>query len=130
MNIQYDKALDPLDPLDPLGPTARARLVEVAVSALSGVSASRLRGRSRGRARAARARQVAMYLAHVVFGLSLSRVGVCFGRDRTTVRHACALIEDRRDDPAAECGLAAVELGLLALGASLDRARQDAEALS
>lgn len=124
MNKLHDKAFDPL------GPTARARLVEVAVSALSGVSASLLRGRSRGRARAARARQVAMYLAHVVFGLSLSRVGVCFGRDRTTVRHACALIEDRRDDPAAEFGLAVVELALLALGASLDRARQDAEALS
>jgi chromosomal replication initiation ATPase DnaA len=56
-----------------------------------------------------------MYLAHVVFGLSYTRVGICFGRDRTTVRHACALIEDRRDDPALELALAALEAGLLAL---------------
>lgn len=54
---------------------------------------------TRGRADAAFARQVAMYLAHTVFGLSQAQVADRFGRDRTTVRHACALVEDRRDDP-------------------------------
>lgn len=44
------------------------------------------------------ARQVAMYLAHVGFGLSMAEVGKAFGRDRTTVVHACHLIEDRRDE--------------------------------
>jgi hypothetical protein len=43
-------------------------------------------------------RQVAMYLAHVGLGLSMAAVGKVFGRDRTTVVHACHLIEDRRDD--------------------------------
>ena len=47
---------------------------------------------------AAFARQIAMYLAHVGFGLSMAEVGRAFGRDRTTVVHACHLIEDRRDD--------------------------------
>ena len=47
---------------------------------------------------AAFARQIAMYLAHVGFGLSMAEVGKAFGRDRTTVVHACHLIEDRRDD--------------------------------
>ncbi len=56
--------------------------------------------RSRCRADTARARQLAMYLSHVVLGQSLTAVGNAFGRDRTTVSHACALIEDMRDDPA------------------------------
>lgn len=47
---------------------------------------------------AAFARQIAMYLAHVGFGLSMAEVGRAFGRDRTTVVHACHLIEDRRDE--------------------------------
>ena len=47
---------------------------------------------------AAFARQIAMYLAHVGFGLSMAEIGRAFGRDRTTVVHACHLIEDRRDD--------------------------------
>nr|WP_244595434.1 helix-turn-helix domain-containing protein [Bosea lathyri] len=78
-----------------------------------------LRGSNRGRLPIARARQTAMYLAHVAFGLSFIRIGICFGRDRTTVRHACALIEDRRDDPALELGLNAIEAGLLALTQAL-----------
>lgn len=31
-------------------------------------------------------------------GLNLGEVGKVFQRDRTTVGHACRLIEDRRDD--------------------------------
>ena len=45
------------------------------------------------------ARQVAMYLAHVEWGLTLTQVGRIAARDRTTVAHACGLIEDLRDDP-------------------------------
>jgi chromosomal replication initiation ATPase DnaA len=55
---------------------------------------------SRGRAEVAFARQSAMYLAHVVFGLTFSAVGTLFNRDRTTAAHACHCVEDRRDDPA------------------------------
>jgi len=47
---------------------------------------------------AAFARQIAIYIAHVGFGLSMADIGKAFGRDRTTVVHACHLIEDRRDD--------------------------------
>jgi chromosomal replication initiation ATPase DnaA len=52
----------------------------------------------RGRVPVARARQLAMYLSHVVLGRSLMEIGEAFGRDRTTVSYACALIEDMRDD--------------------------------
>lgn len=43
-------------------------------------------------------RQVAMYLSHVVLSVPYRTVAAAFGRDRTTVVHACAVVEDRRDD--------------------------------
>ncbi|HEX5006669.1 MAG TPA: helix-turn-helix domain-containing protein [Hyphomonadaceae bacterium] len=58
---------------------------------------------------AALARSLAMYLAHVAFGMSLGRVGRTFGRDRATVAHACRSIEDRRDDPRFDRWLDALE---------------------
>jgi len=99
--------------------TAEARLAEVATAAAARIPLAGLRAANRGRKSIALARQTAMYLAHVAFGLSLTRVGICFGRDRTTVRHACALIEDRRDDPRLEFGLTALEAALLAAMAKL-----------
>lgn len=53
----------------------------------------------RGR-RAVQARYVAMYLAYVIYQWPLDRVGAAFGRDRTTVGHACRYVEDQRDDRA------------------------------
>jgi hypothetical protein len=58
---------------------------------------------------AAFARKLAMYLAHVAFGMSIGRVGRAFGRDRTTVAHACHVIEDKRDDPRFDRWLDALE---------------------
>ncbi len=78
------------------------RLIGELVAAALGVTASDLRSRSRGRASVAFTRQAAMYVGHVVFGLSLMRLARGFGRDRTTARHACRLIEERRDDPAVD----------------------------
>lgn len=54
---------------------------------------------ARSRADAAYARQVAMYLAHVVGRLTFSEVSTAFERDRSTVGHACHMVEDRRDEP-------------------------------
>jgi chromosomal replication initiation ATPase DnaA len=107
------------DRSDPLRQSACARLAEVAVAATAHLPAEILRTPGRGHPRVALARQTAMYLAHVAFGLTLSRVGICFGRDRTTVRHACARIEDGRDDPTQELALSALEAGLLALTTAL-----------
>lgn len=103
---------------DPLHCSAMARLAEAAICAALRLPPADLRQQRRGTSRAAFARQIAMYLAHVGFGLTLSQVGICFGRDRTTVRHACALVEDRRDQPDFELALAALEMGMarLALG--------------
>jgi chromosomal replication initiation ATPase DnaA len=41
----------------------------------------------------AQARQMAMYLAQRAYGLPFSVLGATFGRDRTTVRHACTRVE-------------------------------------
>lgn len=73
--------------------------IELAVTRVFGVDHQSLEHVSRGIARVALARQVAMYLAHVGCGLSLTAAGSLFGRDRTTVAHACLIVEDRRDHP-------------------------------
>jgi chromosomal replication initiation ATPase DnaA len=64
---------------------------------------------SRCQAQAARARQLAMYLSHTALGRTLTEVGAAFGRDRTTVSYACALIEDLRDDRAFDAEVTALE---------------------
>lgn len=64
---------------------------------------------SRCRVDAARARQLAMYLAHTMLGQSLADVGEAFGRDRTTVSYACKLIEDLRDDREFEAAVTRLE---------------------
>src|SRR5690606_31872257 len=65
---------------------------------------------SRCKLSAARARQLAMYLAPVVHGETLTAIGQAFQRDRTTVSYACALIEDLRDDPAFDADVSRLEL--------------------
>ena len=73
--------------------------IELAVARVFGVESQTFAQETRGEARAANARQVAMYLAHVACGLSLTDAGRLFGRDRTTVAHACLVIEDKRENP-------------------------------
>ena len=84
-------------------------LCERVVSLEMGVTLDALHAATRCVAEVAFARQVAMYLAHTIFCVSQSEVGGRFGRDRTTVKHACARIEDRRDDPVFEARLIAME---------------------
>jgi chromosomal replication initiation ATPase DnaA len=73
--------------------------IDPAVAAVFEVEVGDLGAPTRSSPRAAFARQVAMYLAHVVCGLNLTEIGTLFHRDRTTVAHACSVVEDRRDDP-------------------------------
>jgi chromosomal replication initiation ATPase DnaA len=84
-------------------------LVEHHVALAFGVGVLDLRRRRRGKCRAAFARQAAMYLVHVVGGLSFTATGAVFGRDRTTVAHACALVEDCRDEVLLDHLLEAIE---------------------
>ncbi|MPT23675.1 MAG: chromosomal replication initiator DnaA [Starkeya sp.] len=59
--------------------------------------------------RCASARALAMYLAHVGLGLSMSRVASGFGRHRSTVAHACRRIEERRESAGWDRWVAALE---------------------
>jgi chromosomal replication initiation ATPase DnaA len=68
--------------------------------------------RGRGNAAAAASRQLLMYLLHVHFGRQLIDVAKLVGRDRTTVAHACATVEDRREDPAFDEMVGRIEAAL------------------
>ena len=74
-----------------------------------GIEAGCLMASSRGSPRVSLARQAAMYLCHVALGMNFEAIGRAFGRDRTTVAHACRVIEDRRDDIWFDCRMAALE---------------------
>lgn len=75
------------------------QLLETAAALVFDVSPNAIHKRTRGAAPVALARQVAMYLAHVVTGLNYSEVARLFRRHRTTVSYAIQLVEDLRDDP-------------------------------
>ncbi len=100
--------------------TERPRLsprvaIEHAVTLVFGVLSTDLNAPRRGKAQIALARQTAMYLAHVGFSLSFTEVGLLFERDRTTVAHACALIEDRRDDTSFDRAIELLERAVKAM---------------
>jgi len=84
------------------------------VSAAEAVPIPLLLSRSRCVASIAHARQLAMYLVHILLGKTLTEVGALFGRDRTTVAYACARIEDERDDSGFDGYLARLEDQVLA----------------
>lgn len=77
---------------------ACAGLAMAMTSYAVGVAASDLCAPTRRSAETSMARQAAMYLCHVAFEMSLSRVAAAFRRDRSTVSHACHRMEDARDD--------------------------------
>ncbi len=89
-------------------------IVEMVTRVMGGAGAG-VWGCSRGEAPVARSRQFSMYLAHVVCGLNFTQIGLVFARDRTTVSHACRLIEDRRDDPFVDRALDCLEHSILCL---------------
>lgn len=74
------------------------RLSIATLSAVTKTAEKDLQSQSRSSAEIALARQTAMYLAHTKFGISYGEVGDFFCRDRSTVAHACRLVEDRRDN--------------------------------
>jgi chromosomal replication initiation ATPase DnaA len=92
---------------------ARARFACDAVAFAFGCDAH-LQGTTRGTSATAFARQAAMYLTHVAFGMSLQRVAIAFARDRSTVSYACRTVEDRRDDAAFDDLLDQLEASLRA----------------
>lgn len=89
-------------------PWQLAAIEQVVVAAL-GMTPAAFRSASRGTARSAYARQIAMYLARTRLELSYAAIGHAFGRDRTTVAHACRIIEELREQAAADHFLTELE---------------------
>ncbi len=82
------------------------------VASALGLGLEELRSARRGTADVSFARQVAMYLAHTHLGFPFVVTGRLFGRDRTTARHACRQVEDRREDPRVDCLIDCLERAL------------------
>jgi hypothetical protein len=102
---------------------AEARLFQ-AVEAAFDIGHQDLCAATRGRCEIAFARQTGMYLARVTLGMTLSKAGNLFGRDRTTASHACRLVEDWRDDPDFDALLLAIESFVLQTDAHDGRTRR------
>nr|WP_246723568.1 helix-turn-helix domain-containing protein [Rhizobium sp. ARZ01] len=92
-------------------PTVRSvcRVVRQLVAELLSLSSDRVLRRRHSRRAAAHVRQIAMYVCHVALQMTFADIGTAFGRDRTTVAHACNVVEDRRDDQAFDDFVATVE---------------------
>ena len=89
-------------------------LLARSVARLRGVTLRQMLASGRGNAPAARARQLAMYLAHVLLGRPQDAVGRLFGRHASTVSYACRVMEDLRDNPPLEMEIALIERALAA----------------
>ena len=73
--------------------------------------------RTERRRMACHIRQIAMYVCHVTLQMTQTSIGAGFGLDRSTVSHACAVVEDRRDDKAFDEFVATMErIAMLAFG--------------
>lgn len=103
--------LDACRPVPVAPESARlVRAIQEILATLYDISVDLLCCTTRGPARAATARQVAMYLSHVSLSLSHDQIGQLFGRNRSTATYACRTIEERRDDPAFDGVVSALEL--------------------
>jgi len=102
-------------PAPPIPDQFVRQLLEHAVTPVFMVAGAELWSDTRGQPHVAFARQVAMYLAHVGCRLTFTEVGQVFARDRTTVAHACGIVEDLRDDPVFDRSLELLESVLRSL---------------
>lgn len=112
----------PLPSLPPPSPPCAVLVFALTVSGLQrALPASRegIASPTRGPARYAFRRQVAIYIAHVDLGLPYRVLAELFGRDRTTVAYACSVIEDRRDRPAFDAAAAVIAHSFFQLGRSV-----------
>ncbi len=90
------------------------RLVVRLVSNSQNLEEAAVMDTNRGSSDISRARQIAMYLLHTSLSMPYGTVAKLFGRDRTTVAHACRTIEDLRDVPASDDEIVKLE-GILEL---------------
>jgi hypothetical protein len=113
--LQHNSSVLPVPPetstaTAPSTPERTCQWVAFCVARDFGLDMAALFAPTRGAPRVAFARQVAMYLANTGFEVSFETISRVFDRDRTTVSHACHVVEDGRDDIWLDCRLEALEL--------------------
>ncbi len=101
--------VEPWGPALPVAAHLRCRVVRQLTAEMVMLVGERVPLRRDRRRTSCHVRQISMYVCHVVLQVSLTDIGYAFGRDRTTVSHACNVVEDRRDDPAFDDFIASVE---------------------
>lgn len=89
--------------------SAACRIVWRLVAEVIMLSGDRVRLRRDRRGLTRQIRHVSIYVCHVALCITMREIGQAFGLDRTTVRHACHVVEDRRDDAAFDAFLCAIE---------------------
>jgi chromosomal replication initiation ATPase DnaA len=94
----------------------RAHALIKCISALRRIPLYDLLDDQRGLAAVCETRQLAMYLVHVVLSRPQDEVGRLFGRQRSTVAHACQVIEDQREAPEIEREIARIEARFAQIG--------------
>ncbi|HWA91879.1 MAG TPA: helix-turn-helix domain-containing protein [Rhizomicrobium sp.] len=77
----------------------RAGIAQAIVAHAYGIELYDMRADTRRDKRAALARQIAMYLCHVVFRMTVHDIAIAFLRSKSTAHHALSRIEELRDDP-------------------------------
>jgi hypothetical protein len=101
--------VEPWGPVLPVAVHLRCRVVRQLTAEMVMLVGERVPLRRDRRRTSCHVRQISMYVCHVVLQISLTDIGYAFRRDRTTVSHACHVVEDRRDDPAFDDFIASVE---------------------
>lgn len=84
-------------------------VVRQLTSELLGVVGDRAEVRRARRRASCHVRQISMYVCHVALSMPYGDIAEAFGVDRTTVSHACHVVEDRRDDPGFDTFVSTVE---------------------
>ncbi|WP_438749503.1 helix-turn-helix domain-containing protein [Pararhizobium sp. O133] len=100
---------EPWGPVLPVAAHLRCRVVRQLTAEMVMLVGERVPLRRDRRRTSCHVRQISMYVCHVVLQISLTDIGHAFGRDRTTVSHACNVVEDRRDDSAYDDFVSSVE---------------------
>lgn len=95
------------------GESKRVGLAQAVVASAYGVSLRDMRTRTR-KASAQEARQLATYLARVVFEIGLRELARETGRSPGTACHACRRVEQRRDLPEFDRAVEYLEMQLRA----------------
>lgn len=80
-----------------LSPDAACRIVGYVTGEMVALLGVRVQVRVDRRRTLSHVRQVSMYLCHTALQIPQQDVGQAFGLCRTTVAHACAMVESRRD---------------------------------